>query len=211
MRAEVGTFINAHKILVPPVVIGLMWYFHNWSTEAFVYLALHGTYSLLWLIKQTCFPDRRFAERVPIWYGLTFAFLPLAGYYAAPYLLISRHVTMPPYGLAIILVVYIVGIFLHYVSDAQKHYVLEAKKGLVEEGLFSRTRNPNYLGEISIYVAFATMSQHWLPFLVLGAWVGSYFLRNMLQKDRSLSRYPGFAEYKRRTGLLFPKILRSGV
>ena len=42
--------INLHKGLVIPVVLGLMWYFDNYSTEAFVYLSLHGLYSILWLI-----------------------------------------------------------------------------------------------------------------------------------------------------------------
>jgi hypothetical protein len=78
-KLSVGTFINAHKILVTPVVLGLMCFYRNWSTEAFVYLALHGTYSLLWLLKQTYFPDRRFAERVPLGIGLGFIFVPLAG------------------------------------------------------------------------------------------------------------------------------------
>ena len=53
----VNSVINAHKILVTPIVLALMWYFHNWSGEAFVYLALHGTYSLLWLLKQIYFAD----------------------------------------------------------------------------------------------------------------------------------------------------------
>ena len=29
----------------------------------------------------------------------------------------------------------------------QKYFVLRAKKGLITDGLFSRSRNPNYLGE----------------------------------------------------------------
>jgi hypothetical protein len=74
------------------------------------------------------------------------------------------------------------------------------------EGLFSRTRNPNYLGEILIYTAFALTSFHWLPFLILAGWVFGFFVRNMLKKDRSLSRHPEFDEYKKRTGLLFPKL-----
>jgi steroid 5-alpha reductase family enzyme len=70
-------------------------------------------------------------------------------------LLISRHLTLPPYLLAIVLSVYAFGIFLHYVSDAQKYYTLKLQKGLIEEGLFARTRNPNYPGEILIYTAYA--------------------------------------------------------
>jgi protein-S-isoprenylcysteine O-methyltransferase Ste14 len=199
--------INAHKILVTPIVLGMMFYFHNFSAEAYVYLALHGTYSLLWLLKQTYYPDPRFSQKVPFWVGLLFIFLPLGGYYLAPYLLISRHVIWPPYLFAVVLVIYIIGIFFHYVSDAQKFYTLRERKGLIEDGLFSRTRNPNYLGEILIYFAYALMSLHWLPFVVLGAWVFGFFVRNMLKKDKSLSRYPEYVEYKRRSGLLFPKLI----
>jgi steroid 5-alpha reductase family enzyme len=204
---KISTFINAHKILLIPVVLWLMWYYDNWSTEAFIYLSLHGTYCLLWLLKHRLFPDRRFAEEKPIWLGIFFIFLPLAGYYVAPYLLISRHVTVPSPLVGCVLFLYILGIFLHFVSDAQKYYSLQLRPGLIAEGLFGRTRNPNYLGEILIYVAYALMSRHWLPFVILAAWVFGFFVRNMLGKDRSLARYPQFADYKKRSGLLLPRIL----
>lgn len=203
---KTSTFINLHKILVIPVVLGLMWYFHNWSVEAFVYLAMHGTYSLLWLIKHSLFGDKRFEQRQPLWIGILFIFLPLAGYYAAPYLLISRHIVLPPYMFGLSLSLYILGIFLHYVSDAQKYYTLQFRKGLITEGLFRRTRNPNYLGEILIYTAYAMLSMHWLPYIILCAWIFGFFLRNMVAKDRSLSRYAEFSNYQNRSGLLFPKL-----
>jgi protein-S-isoprenylcysteine O-methyltransferase Ste14 len=203
---KISTFINAHKILVIPVVVGLMWFYDNWSTEAYVYLALHGTYGMLWLAKHRLYPDRRFEEIQPWWIGLLFVFLPLAGYYAAPFLLISRHVTLPPPLFAAVVSCYTVGIFLHYVSDAQKFFTLRVRKGLITEGLFARTRNPNYLGEILIYTAYAAMALHWLPFLILAGWVGGFFLRNMWAKDRSLARYPEFASYQQATGMLLPKL-----
>jgi steroid 5-alpha reductase family enzyme len=202
---KVGTAINIHKALVTPVVLAMMWFFNNWSTEAFIYLAIHGSYSILWLIKDSLYPDKRFEEKMPVVVAIIFVFLPLAGYYVAPYLLISRHVTLTPPLTALVLVVYIFGIFLHYVSDAQKYYTLQNKKGLIEDGLFAHTRNPNYLGEIMIYASFATMSMHWLPFLILSGWVFGFFVRNMLSKDKSLSRFSQFAEYKQKSGLLFPK------
>lgn len=203
---KVGTAINIHKALVTPVVLGLMWFFNNWSTEAFIYLAIHGSYSILWLIKDSLYPDKRFDEKQPLAIAILFVFLPLAGYYVAPYLLISRHLTLPSPLIGLVVVLYIFGIFLHYVSDAQKFYTLQNKKGLIQDGLFKFTRNPNYLGEIMIYAAYATLSMHWLPFLILGAWVFGFFVRNMFSKDKSLSRYPQFAEYKQKSGLLFPKI-----
>ena len=59
------------------------------------------------------------------------------------------------------------------------------RKGLIREGLFSRMRIPNYLGEILIYLAYATLSMHWLPFLIVAGWIFGFFVRNMLAKDRS--------------------------
>jgi protein-S-isoprenylcysteine O-methyltransferase Ste14 len=205
---KTGTAINAHKVLVWPIVLGLMAWYSNWSTEAFVYLAMHGTYSLLWLAKQTIYPDRRFQERVPLWIGVTFVFLPLAGYYVAPWLLISRHVHVPPPLLGLFIATFILGVFCQYVSDAQKFYTLRLRPGLIRDGLFARTRNPNYLGEILIYVAYAGMSMHWLPFLVLGGWVFGFFVPNMVKKDRSMARHDGFAEYKAATGMLLPRLAR---
>jgi steroid 5-alpha reductase family enzyme len=211
MKLSTGTFINIHKILVIPVVLGLMIFYKNWSTAAFVYLALHGTYSLLWLLKQTYYPDHRFAEKLPLWMGFLFVFLPLGTYYLAPYFLISRYVTLPAYVFAIVLFLYIIGIFFHFVGDAQKFYTLREKQGLIEDGLFSRTRNPNYFGEILIYLSYAIMSMHWVPFVVLGGWILGFFARNMLKKDKSLSRHPGFGGYKGRTGLLFPRLFQRSV
>lgn len=204
---KVITYINVHKALVIPVVLGLMWGYNNWSIEAFIYLSIHGTYSLLWLVKEATYPDRRFDQPQSLLIGTFFIFVPLAGYYVAPYLLISRQLSLPPPFIGIVLFLFTSGVFLHFVSDAQKYFTLKLKKGLIEEGLFSRTRNPNYLGEILIYISFALMSFHWFPFLILAAWVSGFFVRNMLKKDRSLSRHPQFDEYKKRTGLLFPKLL----
>jgi protein-S-isoprenylcysteine O-methyltransferase Ste14 len=201
----VGTWINLHKALVIPVVLSLMALYGNWSVEAFVYLSLHGTYSLLWLAKQSLYPDRRFADSQPLWIGFLFVFVPLAGYYMAPYLLISRYVSLAPWYIALAIAVYIAGIFLHYVSDAQKYFALKARKGLITDGLFARTRNPNYLGEILIYVAYAMLSLHWLPFAIEAAWILGFFWPNMKKKDASMARYPEFAGYKARTGMLLPK------
>ena len=201
-----GFFINLHKILVWPVTLGLMWIFRNVSIEMCVYLALHGTYSILWLLKQRWYPDRRFDARRPFSIGFAFVFLPLASYYVAPYLVASRHVALPAPLIAAILSLYTLGVFLHYVGDAQKFYTLRAKPGLITDGLFSWVRNPNYLGEIMIYSAFAALSAHWLPFLIVAAWTAFFFIPGARAKDRSLARYPAYADYRKRTSALIPLV-----
>jgi protein-S-isoprenylcysteine O-methyltransferase Ste14 len=184
----------------------MMYWFHNWSTEAFVYLGLHGTYAMLWLVKSAIYPDKSFEERyVSFWFGTLSGFVPLGTYYIVPYMLLSRHVSLRPWVFGFVICCYTVGIFLHFVGDAQKYYTLQFRSGLIEDGLFARTRNPNYLGETLTYLSFATLSWHWLSFLTIGGWFCIY-LSNMRRKDRSLARYPNFAAYKARTGMLLPSI-----
>ena len=202
-----GFFINLHKALVIPVTVAAMEVFSNFSTVMWLYLGMHGTYSILWLIKGRTYPDRRFAEQVAIWIGILFVFLPLAGYYAAPILLAWLHPNVPGWAVALGVSTFTFGIFLHYVADAQKYFTLQVHPGLIETGLFARTRNPNYLGEIMTYMGYAIISWNWIPFVVNFAWIFGFFVRNMIKKDRSMSRHPGFAAYKARTGLLFPRLL----
>jgi steroid 5-alpha reductase family enzyme len=126
-------------------------------------------------------------------------------YMIGPYLLISEHTVPPNWVFALASFLCISGVFLHYVSDAQKFFVLQMRKGLIEDGLFTRTRNPNYLGEVLIYGGFAVASWHWQPFVVLAGWL-LYFVRNMRRKDKSMSRHPEFAAYKDRTGMFLPSL-----
>ncbi len=199
-----GFFINLHKILVWPVVLGLMWWFANTSIEMCIYLALHGTYALLWLLKQRWYPDSRFNVRRPVWIGIVFVFLPLWSYYVAPYLLASRHPSLSAPVIAAIVALYTLGVFFHYVGDAQKFYTLRASPSLITDGLFSHVRNPNYLGEIMIYCAYAALSAHWLPFLIVAGWSAFFFIPGARAKDKSLSRYPDYAAYRARTWALIP-------
>src|SRR5215469_1137303 len=201
----VNWIINAHKILVIPVVLALMLYFHNWSAAAFLYLGLHGTYALLWLIKQAVFPDKRWAQPIPLWIGLFVPFLPLMAYLVGAYLLISEHTLVPNWVFAAGPFLVILGVFLHYVSDAHKFFTLRARDGLIVDGLFGRTRNPNYLGEIMTNMGCVLVSWHWQAALVLTGWF-LYYVHGMRQKDKSMSRYLEFAAYKQRTGMLLPAL-----
>ena len=36
----------------------LMHFYNNWSTGAWLYTAFHGTYGLLWVIKDNIIPDK---------------------------------------------------------------------------------------------------------------------------------------------------------
>jgi steroid 5-alpha reductase family enzyme len=200
--------INLHKALTFAVVLGLMAVYQNFTIAPWIYLALHGTYGIMWLIKDSFYPDRQWEEEVSLAQGLI-VFVFLGAYWVAPVVLISSGVQPSAPLMAIAIATNLFGIFLHYGSDAQKYFTLKYNKGLITEGFFSRSRNPNYLGEILIYLGFALLTQHWLPFSILGVFSALVFVPNMRKKDQSLSRYPEFAAYKERSGLLLPKLFVS--
>ncbi|MEM9217461.1 MAG: DUF1295 domain-containing protein [Cyanobacteria bacterium P01_F01_bin.150] len=202
---KIKHFINLHKGITTPVILGMMLIYDNFELGAWIYLALHGTYGLLWLLKDQLYPDPSWEEEIPFGMGIV-GFLVLGLYWVAPWLLISRGV-VPPLGLvAGAIALNLIGTVLHYGSDAQKYFMLQERKGLITTGFFSRCRNPNYLGEIMIYGSFALLSMHWLPAVILGLLVVVLFLPNMRKKDESLARYPEFAAYKEQSGFLLPKI-----
>lgn len=130
-------------------------------------------------------------------------------YWVAPFILISRGTVPPPPLIATAIAINIIGVFLHYSSDAQKYYTIKYRQGLITEGFFARTRNPNYLGEILIYLGFAMLTQHWLPFLILGGFAAGVFIPNMRKKDKSLSRYSEFEQYQASSGLLLPQLFTA--
>ncbi|MGB6301676.1 MAG: DUF1295 domain-containing protein [Rivularia sp. (in: cyanobacteria)] len=197
--------INLHKSTAFIFVLALMVIYENFTIGAWVYLALHGTYGILWLLKDRIYPDKQWQEEIPFWVGiLGFFFINL--YWVAPFILISSGTIPSPPLIAAAISINILGIFLHFGSDAQKYYTLKYKSGLITEGFFARCRNTNYLGEICIYLGFALLAQHWLPFVILGLFAAGVFVPNMLKKDKSLSRYPEFEEYKANSGLLLPKV-----
>ncbi|MCX5951279.1 MAG: DUF1295 domain-containing protein [Cyanobacteria bacterium] len=196
--------IKLHKGLTAPVVAGLMLSYGNFSMGAWVYLALHGTYGMLWLLKERIFPDRQWQQAIG-WPQAIVMFVLLGLYWLAPFLLIASGALPPLPLLAGAIAINLLGVFLHFASDAQKHFVLQVRPGLIEDGFFARCRNTNYLGEVLIYLSFAMLAMHWLPYAVLAAFGLAVFLPNMRKKDASLARYPGFNAYRDRSGLLWPK------
>ena len=200
--------INWHKFLTFLIILGLMAFYNNFTPLAWIYLALHGTYGLMWLLKDRLYPDQQWEKEISVAMGI-FTFIVLGLYWAAPFIIVSGKVTAAAPLISAAIAINIIGVFLHYGSDAQKYFTLKYREGLISEGFFSRCRNPNYLGEILIYLSFALLAQHWLPFLILGGFIAGIFIPNMLKKDLSLSRYPEFDAYKAKSGLLLPKLINS--
>jgi steroid 5-alpha reductase family enzyme len=201
-------FIDTQKGATAFFVLLLMAVYHQWENPtAWVYLALHGTYGFLWVLKSRIFPDKQWEQRKSLAYNLVAVWGGLSLYWVAPWLLNARGVQAPGWYLAFCISLYTFGVLFHFAADMQKYTALQLQPGqLITCGLLSRSRNMNYFGELLIYGGFGLLAIHWLPILILALWVAAYWLPNMRKKDASLSRYPGFAAYKQRSKLFIPYI-----
>jgi steroid 5-alpha reductase family enzyme len=191
----------------------LMLLYRNTSTEAWVYLALHGSYGLCWLLKHAAFRDSRWDAKVTFGGALLSFALVLGLYWVLPFLLISPVLQprppAPDWLLAVAISVHTLGVVLMMTADAQRHFTLRWRRGLITDGLYRRVRRPNYLGEMMVYGSYALLVRHWLGWAIL-VWVWlAVFLPNMLETDASLSRHEGWERYKGDTGLVWPRIRRS--
>lgn len=201
-----ATVINAQKGLMMPWTLFLMWVTGTWTPTMWTYVALHGTYGLCWLLKEATFPDPGWQRPVTIG-GALFSWLAVLGPYALfPVLIVTRGHEAPTWLLAWATVQHTLGVVIMMGADAQKYFVLKARRGLITDGFFARVRHPNYLGEMMLYGAFALVVGHWFPWAVLAwVWLG-VFVPNMLAKEASMSRYPEWASYVARTGFLLPRL-----
>jgi len=156
---KIKHFLNLHKGTTFILVLGLMLAYNNFTIGAWVYLALHGTYGLLWLLKDRIYPDKQWEQEVSLVNGIV-VFGIVGLYWIAPFILISNRSEPALPLVAAAIATTILGIFLHYASDAQKYFTLKYQPGLITEGFFARCRNTNYLGEILIYLGFAMIVAH---------------------------------------------------
>lgn len=203
--------INFQKAGTFAFVGFLMFWYQKTTPAAWVYLALHGTYGFCWLLKHFTFRDPGWEVRITFGGALMSFLLVLGPYWLFPYLLISGHASAgassPSWAfLAFCIAWHTFGLVLMVGSDCQKFFTLKYKRGLITEGFFRYIRHPNYTGEMMLYSAYAFLVQHWLPWLIL-AWIWlALFLVNMLNKEASMSRYPEWASYRSRTGMLLPRL-----
>jgi steroid 5-alpha reductase family enzyme len=199
-------FIDSHKGATFLWILCVMWYFETWQqTTLWIYLALHGTYGILWILKSISFGDKTWEQRTGIGYGFVI-WGGLSLYWITPVLIAMWDINPPPWYLALAISLYSFGVFFHFAADMQKHVMLSLRPGLITSGLWARLRNPNYFGELLIYLGFSMLAMHWIPLAALAAFVLIIWIPNMLRKDKSISRYPEFLDYQRRTRRFIPLI-----
>ena len=206
-------FIDIHKGITPLFILMLIFFYNSWSNIiAMTYLSLHGVYGLLWISKSYIFPDKQWEKKIGISYGL-FIWLGLSLYWVSPFIITSGihflefnpQFIHPNIYFSLCIAFYIIGIFLHFVSDMQKKIYLKLNPGnLIETEMFSRLRNTNYLGELLIYLGFSLLAMDWFPIIIILLFIFMIWIPNMDKKDKSLEKYKNFENYKNKTSKFFP-------
>ena len=199
-------YIDTSKGATALVVLAFMAFYRDWDdVRAWLYLATHGMYGVFWITKSRYFPDSTWEKPASIalgaqtWFGLSL-------YWVSPWLICSHRTSYPgAWWLGMCVAIYSLGIFLHFAADMQKHMAMTLKPGtLLTGGLWSLSRNPNYLGELFVYLGFSLVAYHWAPLAALALFLVAAWLPNMNRKDRSLSRYPEYAAWAAKTKKLIP-------
>lgn len=203
-RIKVAWSVNLHKIVTLLLILGMMYRYDNFSTGAWIYLAIHGIYGYCWLIKDLGFRDHRLEAKTSIGGAIMLYVVLIGWYWIIPYLFISQNVVPTNIDLFVAVCLHTLGVVTTIAADCQRHFSLKYRKGLITGGMFKYTRNPNYLGEVMIYSSFAFLANHWAGWAIVAYATLTTFLPNMYNKDASISRHPGWDEYKAQSGLLIP-------
>ncbi len=192
-------------------ILILMKLFQNFSISAYIYLSLHGSYGVLWLIKDLVFPDKNFDNKMTIPSMIGGLGL-LNLYWFLDFLEIGGYCMINPSNIRIFIsvVLYFFGVLIMLLSDCQKFFTLKYKKGLICEGMFYCNRNPNYFGEIMVYGAFATMIGSWISWaILLFIWITVFNLNIYLKDATSLQYKDGWEIYRKRSGRILFKFFRN--
>lgn len=199
--AKVTTIV---ALLVPALVLGLD------SGRVVVYLALHISYCLWWLLEEVLFPWRTtqlFTEVVgpP---QVVAVVLYVGVFYAVPgWLAMANPAPLAPLTLALGLTLYIFGSLLNTAADVQKGTAKALGATLVADGAWRRVRHVNYLGDLLRYSSFAVIAGSPWAWLLPAA-VLALYLPRMIRKEVSMAeRYPGFEVYRRSSWWLLPGVI----
>ena len=202
--------INAQKTGTIFVMLLLMKYYNNYSTGAWLYLSLHGTYGLLWFLKDMVFPDKSFQNYLTIVPTILVSLF-LLSYWLMGFEIMCGLGDQNPSGKKIFICFFLFsfGNILMMCSDLQKFIVLKYKKGLIDDCFLKNNRNTNYFGEILVYLTFAIACGRKEGYIMLIIeWI-LFFGSRIYMKDLRLARKHGFEKYKKNSYIILFKFFEK--
>ena len=202
--------INAQKTGTIFVMLLLMKYYNNFSTGAWLYLSLHGTYGLLWFLKDMVYPDKSFQNYLAIIPAILVSLF-LLSYWLMGFEIMCGLGDQNPSGKKIFgcFFLFSFGNILMMCSDLQKFIVLKYKKGLIDDFFMKNNRNTNYFGEILVYLTFAIACGRKEGYIMLIIeWI-SFFGSRIYMKDLRLAKKHGFEKYKKNSYIILFKLFEN--
>lgn len=201
------TAINVAKVITILCLISLYLIYGIHDQRQIIYLCLHISYCVWWLLEQWLFPQRSqqiFTEKIGLitfFFILSFVgvFFALPGYFA--------FINLNPINYSTVLValpLYIFGSLINTAADVQKMTAKTMSASLVKDGIWRSIRHVNYLGDLMRYTSFSVVSGSLWSFL-LPSMVFLIYLQRIAQKEQSMTtKYPDFTAYQQSSTRLFP-------
>ena len=204
--------INAQKTGTIIIMSLLMYIYNNYSKGAWLYLSLHGTYGIIWFLKDMVFPDKSFQQLLTIPSAILVWVLLFLYWIMGFEMMMGKGDQDPsPKKIFGCFFIYTFGVVLMLGTDLQKFIVLKYKKGLIDDLFLAKNRNTNYLGEILIYLTFAIATGTIFGYVMLSCvWVFVFGSR-MYMKDLSLAKKHGFEKYKQNSYLILFKFFDNDI
>lgn len=202
------TAINTAKVITIACLFALAAVYGIQDWRQLLYLCLHCSYCLWWLLEQWLFPQRRqlFNEPVGI-VAFVSALLFVGIFYALPgYLAFTNPKPLSMTVAALALLLYIFGTLINATADVQKMTAKELGAGLIRNNIWRFSRNINYFGDLLRYLSFSVIAGSIWAYLVPFS-IFLLYTQRILQKEQSMSqKYPDYAEYQQSSDRLIPFI-----
>lgn len=149
--------MNAAKVLTILCLIGCSLVFGVSDLRQVIYLCLHVSYCLWWLLEQWFYPQRRRMFSEPISFvEVSFTLLFVGIFYALPgYLAFINPLPLSLTTAAVALPLYILGSLINASADVEKITAKQSGVDLVKEGLWRFSRNVNYFGDLLRYLSLS--------------------------------------------------------
>ena len=213
-------YIDLHKGATFIYILLLMYFFSdclsnqsNNNIAIYVYLALHGTYGILWILKSKIYPDKQWESKCSVWYGLLI-WVGLSLYWIAPYIILTKNIpnNISPsnWYIAMCISMYIFGIFFHFTSDMQKfiqlkynpnHLITDNNQTLfvgkdTNAGVYSiRIKGAKKTGTVSVTAESTTITSATSLFTADDVNGGNLLQPQLMEVDYLIYMLPGLGIY----------------
>jgi protein-S-isoprenylcysteine O-methyltransferase Ste14 len=201
--------INTAKILTILLLVAFALVFGIQDLRQVLYMCLHISYCLWWLVEQWFYPLRRqqmFSDPVGVG-GFIISLLFIGFFYTLPgYLAFTNPEPISLLTVAVALPLFIFGTLINASADIQKLTAKQYGAGLVRDGIWRFSRNINYFGDLLRYVSFSVVAGSIWAYVVPVS-IALIYLQRIFQKEQSMpEKYQDYQEYQQSSTRLIPFI-----